>query len=945
MKRLLAIFVTIIMVTTLFVPTLSVLAEGEADYSDYVPSGDMPTDLVTSTWPYNGSTGHMTFGWSEVNSGETQWAATEDISCSASSYYSAMGTFIKSDKFTNGGLAANTSYVFSAKIKNAGAEGTAPKFGIWYWGTSAKAFPVEYGAAGYAPGSEFEDYNVTITTTDAGCSLGIGMVSAKSGDILQLDYSHGIYFAEEKEWEVTNEVVGSSKVFAGSSATIDAKVVNQIGSTGTLNQDMSFIALDAERTAEVEGFEFTPNDDGTTNVAIADTVAVGTYVILAKATEYAGFQKGVTIDVVSADAYADSVVGDMPADLITNTWPFGDITVSMSFAWSNGYGSEAQWKANSDMAYTATTQTWSAGGPTISSSKFTTATALDSNKSYVFSAKFKNAGAEGTNPTFQLYYSGNQGRAFSTEYGSEGWAPGREFEDYKISFNTGASTSGPLVLGFVTASTGDIIQMDWSEGMYLSEEAAYELVNEITGDQMVFAGNSTTLKTEVLNQLGIPGTLSQDVDYAVLNADKTAFAEGITVTANGDGTAKVDVAATAAAGTYNIVAMTESGLVKSAQLDVVSAETFADKTAEKPDNFVLAPANLTALVGNNGAGGTFERSLDSQQIFGYLENSSASDPYWGAGPTLFAENYRNASFVTGKNYVVSARLKNGAPDRKATVKAAFAYAANMDPAVTWDVSNTEFETYASTFTATKDGSGIHFGLSARVDRTDVTDETRGLLLYDYSNGGSLYVAEEVAYEVVNEITGDAELLAGSSTTLKTEVLNQVGIKGNLAQDVTYVALTADRAAFAEGITVTEGADGAATVEVASSVAPGTYVIYAKHESGIGTGIEIEVVTSKARVNAATVAIEGENAVFSAATVNGAKCANVMFVVASYDAASKKLIKAVSAVAAVADGTAVLDEELTVTVNGADLVRVFAWDADTLAPIKFAADVDNIWDVE
>jgi len=529
----------------LFVPSMAVFADG-ADYSDYVP-GDMPTDLVTENWPYDGSTGSVTFGWSGGAYGtETQWKANTDISCTAETYYGAMGSFIRDygskDKIS-GTLELNTAYVFSAKIKNAGAEGTSPKFGIWFWKTekigenthSYKTFPVEYGADGYAPGFEFEDYNATIVTPShetGDLQLGLGMVTAANGDILQLDWSEEVYFAKEEAYNITNEVVGSSRIFSGNSVTLDAKVVNQVGSAGTLDQAMTFVALDENRTTPVDGFTFITNGDGTTTVEVADSVEAGKYVLLAQSGVYSGFQKGVEIEVVDSDKFTDYTIGEKPANLISSGWVFGNNTGSLAGStWVNGvYGTQVYWTAQNDISMTPTTANWSAIGPIILASKVNGGDPLSPNTGYYTSVR-------------------------KTNYLSLGFAR----PDSCIPHT----------------ATNAIINMDISNGgsLFVAKETATEITNEVTGDTELLPGESTTVEAEILNQINEQGNVDQGITWFALNADRTCVVDGINITDNGDGTANVDVDEDVETGDYVILAMSDSyPLRKGATISVVNSK-------------------------------------------------------------------------------------------------------------------------------------------------------------------------------------------------------------------------------------------------------------------------------------------------------------------------------------------------------------------------------------
>jgi len=214
----------------------------------------------------------------------------------------------------------------------------------------------------------------------------------------------------------------------------------------------------------------------------------------------------------ASEDYSDYVAGEKPADLLPDTWIYGNTNdANVSFGWSVSgvYGTDTLYEAKKDIFYTATTKDWSAGGTLIKGSNVNGGNPLAPNTTYVFSAQFRNAGAAGTNPKFGVYYSGNKSRVFSNEYGAGGWPLQSEFKDYTVTFSTGENTSGTFVFGLVEAKAGDKVHMNYKNGMYLAPETAYDITNVITGENVIYAGESTTIKTEVLNQLYEKGNINQ----------------------------------------------------------------------------------------------------------------------------------------------------------------------------------------------------------------------------------------------------------------------------------------------------------------------------------------------------------------------------------------------------------------------------------------------------
>ena len=111
---------------------------------------------------------------------------------------------------------------------------------------------------------------------------------------------NAFYIAEEVAFDISAKAASSNKVEQGGTIDLEAAVLNQSGLKGYLEQDFTWIALNADRTETVSGITFASTEDGKVTATVAPTVAEGTYVILAKSA-YKGIQKGVTIEVTAPE--------------------------------------------------------------------------------------------------------------------------------------------------------------------------------------------------------------------------------------------------------------------------------------------------------------------------------------------------------------------------------------------------------------------------------------------------------------------------------------------------------------------------------------------------------------------------------------------------------------------------------------------------------------------
>ena len=113
-------------------------------------------------------------------------------------------------------------------------------------------------------------------------------------------------------------------------------------------------------------------------------------------------------------------------------------------------------------------------------------------------------------------------------------------------------------------------------------------------------------------------------------------------------------------------------------------------------------------------------------------------------------------------------------------------------------------------------------------------------------GDDFYFAEEVLGNITNEVvSGSTEISTEQPVTLKSELINQIGLKGGLLQEVTWIALSADRKTVIDTIDITKNEDGTVSVKPTSDTPLGDYVIAAYSEKyNACKGIDITVAEKK-----------------------------------------------------------------------------------------------------
>ena len=794
-QRLLSVILCVMMVFTVVAP-VTVMAE---DYSDYVP-GEMPADLIKDGWIYgNTNSGSVSFGWSSGYGTDTQYLVKSDVTYDPAATWAAHGTLVNSSNINSGAaLSSNTTYVFSAKFRNAGEEGTTPKFTMYYHGNTSKAFPNEYGTEGWTPEAEHTDYKITFNTGDnTSGSFVYGIMSGKAGDIVHMNYQNGMYLAEEVAYDITNVVTGSDAIAAGESTTIKAEVVNQVGTIGTLSQNISYKVLNEARTQEItEGITVIAGEDGEATVEVADTVATGKYVILAVSDDYDGFRKGAVISVENQQVIDDTI------DAI------------------------------------------------ITEDADTLATNLDSYLG-ILSIDDEVVAKADTTELAKVIAGGAADEEISDR---------EDVEEYIIRASIVALYNAP----------SDDIELYDANGAFLYEDIlmledidAYDVKDYVTVEGMLLVQQALTEKGYTSYAEFTKAVVSELILKAISNSTE----DGIEYLGNvltEENLAYIEVEADAFLNLNNNVQFlrdeikgkeftleTLEAILTSAYESDLSALNEDYVAGEVKGNMLAYPDNINQYTPNNGNGGTMYRgegnSLDKEKIYGFLENSKEASGYFTAGPCYFATAENNkrltSPIVNGKTYVVAARLKNGAPEKKATLKAGFSYGTGVAP-VRWDVTSSEFQLYTGVFTATKDATSVGLGFDATVNRSAVTDADRGMLLLDYSSAYT-YIGEEYLYDLT--LSADTlKVEAGTSLNLTANAVNQVGMAfSSKAPSFNYYALNEERSENASGFAfVTSNNTKTAAVEVDVNTEPGYYTLMVEDTTlgveGFKKGVIIEV---------------------------------------------------------------------------------------------------------
>ncbi len=479
-----------------------------------------------------------------------------------------------------------TKVLISAKVRKTADSTVDPKINVSYsswYATAYEGWNIKYtdtypnvGDGFAVTSTDWMDFKAVITVparTDGNTwSYLFGMASGTAaGAKVEVDLE-SIYFGAEIPYDI--EVTATN-----TSAT--AKIVNQVGEAYSGGQGgFSWYALNADRTAEVDGIEVSDNGDGTAAISIADTVAGGKYNIIAVSDTYDGFIKGAEIKVVNlkndytpvadgniVDTYPVSVAVDINSGEVGCA--ISDTTVTLTA--NSAVGTSSDWGMQGFELNEKFISTLSDGHVPV----------YDEGTKVLFRAKVRKAADATQDAKINIslsswykvaYESGSP--IYTDTYPTVGdgflvnstdWV---DFTAVMTMPNVGDGNTWAWLLGLANGTAqGAKVEVDMTS-IYIGTEAAYDIKVAATSD--------TTVAAEIVNQIGTKFSGAQGgFTWKAMNADRSAEVDGITVSDNGNGTATITVADTVASGKYNIVAISDTydGFIKGVEITVDSEIT------------------------------------------------------------------------------------------------------------------------------------------------------------------------------------------------------------------------------------------------------------------------------------------------------------------------------------------------------------------------------------
>lgn len=526
------------------------------------------------------------------------------------------------------------TYVVRFKARNASANPANARVNfaaLNYKNYSTLDYTKEYGIDGMElTGSDWQWFKGTLhikpeTVANVPARFQIGLsVNALAGTGVDIWHNYSdvnaedaVYISYEEAYDITNELTSGSATFkAGEGATFQAAILNQVGLPGYLNQNFTWKVLDrATRKVELEGATITAQG-GVATLTTTKATVPGEYVVVAY-NEENQMAKGVNITITEPNYYEDYVAGAMPANMYVpkltadlynlQYWvSLGGSNISATHSWTDKYVTFKSLKEYDGTTLAGIPATYRIGGAEIRTDLLTEYPEND--EIYVVRFKAKNTSTTPANAkvNFAFYnnynYSSND---YTKEYGEEGMElTGTDWNVFKGTVKVNPKHSSlvsqklrePIPdIGLSVkslAGTSAIISGDdtGENGFYLAKEVAYDITNTLTtGSKDMAEGSAATFKAEVVNQIGLPGYIDQDIEWRVMDKAREDDIDGFEISANGS-TATITVNG-AAAGTYDVVAYNPANkMAKGFEITVTDAvEEVTEITVDKetPGKFTL----------------------------------------------------------------------------------------------------------------------------------------------------------------------------------------------------------------------------------------------------------------------------------------------------------------------------------------------------------------------
>lgn len=989
MKRILSVFLSVLMLASLLIPAVGVSANVEkVDITDYTPV--MPASLALSIMGRAEGNGisldqSAATGW--------QWraiAASSRDTAAPNAFTNPYGGAYWNISAAD--ITKDTTYVISFQVRNKSADGVTPNavFGLidlTQGGADAGyQWLGQYVWGENVTSSEWTTIEKTVTLAYDGKSprfvlgLGNGNTHASYNGRENFEFRpnaaldmlpSSIYIAPEAAYDVVN-TISMTKVMPGAVVSGSAKVVNQVGDKGNLNQDITYFVTDTEGNV-VDGVSVASGSNGSYTATVDANAADGDYVITARAAAYNTtenfMQQSVTLTVEDVD-YSDASVEPVTANL-------GEKTILTDY---NGtaydYGTTL---TESGDYYTFTTKDTQTTVPTgiarpAGGVQWVLADGVKG-ETYLMTFKVKKNNDSDVNPNL-VYGFGDGGMGgpaggwvwkTQTYYVQDITSTEWQTIVQEITLPCDTTTSSVVTLGLGAGcshsewsnKTGYDFRPNVSAIVDMSSFAVYKsggskVNNVAVTSANVFAGQTIEAKAEVVNSVGTKGTLDQTMEYIVLDsATRKNMTTDITIEVGEDGNYTINVGEDAVAGEYvAVVSNVTNG---------TTLRTGLEFTVEDLDKYLAdTDPNETeaATLGNMGNGKGYGVSVVSDATTNWKYRATAAENREDSLiPTAFAKPAAGLVWVvpTGTitkdtTYVFSIKVKNTSPEG-ITPNAVFGFIdagqGGTGAGYQWlgqyvwaeeITEKDEWTTITQRVTFAYDGTqytNIVVGLGTGCTHATYTGKEN----FDFRPGAvldidhsSIYFAPEAVYNV--EVAAEKNLVrAGASVIVDAKAVNQIGLEGALTQNFTWAALNSGKTAVAEGITITpaNGDSSEAKVKFDSDIEEGTYVI-AAYSTDYEMTKSITITVSN-KISVENIALDSVNKKVTFDAINVPDGGLVVDAyIAEYTENGTKLVEAEKVPVLLSEGDNVgVEENYTKDFNGENLIRIFVWKSD-LSPL-------------
>lgn len=525
------------------------------------------------------------------------------------------------------------TYAVYAKVRNDSANGIIPDFGVAMSNSYDPAnvcYSHEYGSTGMElSGSGWQEMKATITlpqnyvtsTTNDEYSKKVyfGMnknMPAGTAYTVDASTSDSVYVAEEQAYDIDLTANDDTVIVNKTSIGLSAQMVNQLGISGNLSQKFDWYAMNSDKSAFVSGITFNGDAQGANMTATWNSdLPSGEYVIAARSAEY-GYVRTIKLIITQNDLeyrtvpVPENLIPDISAEsgnkYLQRNREDVEVAFGLTDPQTSGVYEKLYYTGSTNMELTQGGYRGFEGLELNSEGKPLNLTMVPG-ATYVISAKIKNASTNGVVPHFGAAVNDSWvigGKVTSNEYADTGMSVGSDWAYFKATVTLPAdydavslgAYANTLYMGFPAASlpgTAVYIDVSSKDAMYFAQQSPTSIKLSCNKATALTNGDVIDVKSDVLNQVGTKGSLSQTVKWYLVNENRTKAVSGAHIVPY-EGGAKVYIDdASAITGGITAVAV-------SADYPLTSG---TDLLSSQAKTFYVSPS------GNDGEPGTPDQPL------------------------------------------------------------------------------------------------------------------------------------------------------------------------------------------------------------------------------------------------------------------------------------------------------------------------------------------------